>query len=463
MIAWGGESRELVDITSRKCAKDRNRSFTQATFCQEWLAMVTLATIKDIVIVSHAPVGCVGSMTFISMFNNAGQKLRMEPLKNGNWISTNLTEHDVVHGATEKLENTVRAAYERYNSKAIFIYSSCVSGVIGEDIDSSVEKLNKELDIPVAPVYCEGFKSKLWATGYDGSFQGALNYIIKEPKKKQENLINVINPISFSRLDELEIKRLLDKINVEVNYIPNFNTIDNLARASEAALTSTLCTTFSEYLAKQLKERYDVPYTEKIIPTGLDNTDAWLREVGEYLNKEDEVEELIKSERARVQPKIDKIKEKLEGKTAFISAGQVRALGIANIIADLGMKLEGLTAFHYDEVIHEGFEELTNKCGNFCTHIANAQPFEQTNILHNNEVDFYIGHMGETVLAAKQGIPTAMVCNLFRLFLGYDGVLSFGERILNVQTNPLFNKTLANSKPIYKDSWLKEDPFKYQK
>ncbi|MDR3063071.1 MAG: hypothetical protein LBU40_02895 [Methanobrevibacter sp.] len=464
VITWGGDADELVDITTKKCVKDKNRSFQQTTFCQEWLAMITLCTIKDIVIISHAPVGCVGSMGMISMFNNAGQKLRGEPLKNGKWMSTNLNDYDVVHGAKDKLEAAVRAAAERYDPKAIFIYSSCVSGIIGEDVDSVVEKLNAELDVPVAPVYCEGFKSKLWASGYDGSFQGALNYLIKDPVEKRENLINVINPISFSRLDELEVKRLLDKIGIEVNYVPNFNTVDALSKSSEAALTASLCTTFSEYFAKELKNRYGVPYTEKIIPTGLDNTDAWLREIAGFLGKEKEAEALIKSERARVQPRIDEIKEKLKGKKVFVSAGQVRSLGIANIIADLGMELEGLTTFHYDEVIFDGFEDLTNKCGNFCAHVANAQPFEQTNILANKDLDFYIGHMGETVLAAKQGIPTAMVCNLFRLFLGYDGVVSFGERLLNVQTNPLFNKTLSKSKPVYTESWYKEkNAFKYQK
>jgi nitrogenase molybdenum-iron protein alpha chain len=288
--------------------------------------------------------------------------------------------------------------------------------------------------------------------------------LIKPPEKKQENLVNIINPVSFSRFDEIAIERLLGQIGIKPNFIPNFNTVENLSKASEAALTASLCVTFSEYFAKELKNRYDVPYTEKIVPTGIDNTDAWIKEIAGFLGKEDEANELIESEHERVQPTINALREKLEGKTAFVSAGQVRSLGIANILTDLGVKIEGLTAFHYDEVIYEGFENLQSKCGNFCTHIANAQPFEQTNILEHLDVDFYVGHMGETVLAAKQGIPIAGVCNLFHLFLGYDGVAVFGERIVNALTNPSFSKTLSRFKPIYRENWLNDkNPFKYQK
>jgi nitrogenase molybdenum-iron protein alpha chain len=72
--------------------------------------------------------------------------------------------------------------------------------------------------------------------------------------------------------------------------------------------------------------------------------------------------------------------------------------------------------------------------------------------------------MGESVWAAKQGFPTAMIFNLALLYAGYNGVISFGSRLLNLINNPSFNKRLAeHSKPIYREAWLKENPFKYHK
>jgi nitrogenase molybdenum-iron protein alpha chain len=57
-ITYGGTASELVSITTRKCLRAKDREFSQTTFCQEWLAIFTLATVKDAVVIAHAPVGC---------------------------------------------------------------------------------------------------------------------------------------------------------------------------------------------------------------------------------------------------------------------------------------------------------------------------------------------------------------------------------------------------------------------
>ena len=124
-----------------------------------------------------------------------------------------------------------------------------------------------------------------------------MNHLIKKPKNKRADLINVINPVTVGKLDEVEIERLLDKLELKANFIPNFATTEEIGKSSEAALTTSMCPTFSEYFAKSLEERFHVPYTQKIMPVGLDNTDLWLREIGKFLGKEDEVETVIKTER----------------------------------------------------------------------------------------------------------------------------------------------------------------------
>lgn len=464
IITFGGKASELVNLSEKKCIKAKDRSFSQTTFCQEWLAMLTLATIKDTVAIVHAPVGCSSSLTCINIFNRFGQILRGDEPLTGKWISTNLKDSDVIHGGAEKLRDAILEADKRYNPKAIFIFSSCVSGIIGEDVDAIISQTQNETSATIIPVYCDGFKSKVWASGYDGSFQGALNYLISEPEEKRENLVNVINPITFGRVDELEVERLLNQLGLEVNFIPNFSTTKAIGKASEAALTASLCTTFSEYLAKTLNERYNIPYTEKLMPVGLDNTDEWLREISRFFGKQEQAENIIKAEREKIQPKIDEIKEKLAGKTAFVSAGQSRSIGIPNLLADLGIKIVGITAYHYDEIISESFAKLEQRCGDFCTNVANVQPFEQTNILNREKPDLYFGHMGESVWATKEGIPTGMVFNLAHLFVGYNGVVAFGNRILNLINNPSFsNKINQHTKPVYRENWLNENPFKYHK
>jgi hypothetical protein len=38
-ITYGGTASELVNLTTRKCLRAKDRAFSQTTFCQEWLAI----------------------------------------------------------------------------------------------------------------------------------------------------------------------------------------------------------------------------------------------------------------------------------------------------------------------------------------------------------------------------------------------------------------------------------------
>ena len=186
IIVAGGTAKDLVNQTRRGCLKNQERSFTQATFCQQWLAMFTLATIKDSVVIVHGPVGCIGSMSYINVFNRLGQIHRNGKPVSGHWISTNLLEKDTIYGGEEKLTEAIRSAEKRYHPGAIFVFTSCVSGIVGEDVGSTIEKIQPDIKATVIPVQCDGFRSKLWASGYDGSFHGVLNYLIREPVAKQQ-------------------------------------------------------------------------------------------------------------------------------------------------------------------------------------------------------------------------------------------------------------------------------------
>jgi nitrogenase molybdenum-iron protein alpha chain len=121
-ITYGGTASELVNVTARKCLKTKDREFSQTTFCQEWLAIFTLATIKDAVVISHAPVGCTSSLPFINIFSRFGQILRKETPLNIKWISTNLTHIEAIHGGEDKLKEAILEAGKN-TIRMLFLYS----------------------------------------------------------------------------------------------------------------------------------------------------------------------------------------------------------------------------------------------------------------------------------------------------------------------------------------------------
>ena len=75
----------------------------------------------------------------------------------------------------------------------MFVYASCASGIIGDDIDAIAAQLGKEYpDTIIVPIHCEGFKSKICASGFDAAFISINKYILKnQPVEKEEGLVNL--------------------------------------------------------------------------------------------------------------------------------------------------------------------------------------------------------------------------------------------------------------------------------
>jgi nitrogenase molybdenum-iron protein alpha chain len=152
--------------------------------CNAGHAFCQLSMIRDAVIVNHAPAGCAGDFFGFNFTYRVEQMKRNLPSVIGRYFSTCIEEKDTVFGAAKKLEDTVREAYRRTKPNAIFVTTSCASGIIGEDVDVITEDLSKELGIPVISCSCEGFRSKHWSTGFDATQHGILRKIVpKNPKK----------------------------------------------------------------------------------------------------------------------------------------------------------------------------------------------------------------------------------------------------------------------------------------
>lgn len=50
----------------------------------------------------------------------------------------------------------------------------------------------------MVPIHCEGFKSKICASGFDAVFLSINKYILKKEKvPKEENLVNKLKPDAF--------------------------------------------------------------------------------------------------------------------------------------------------------------------------------------------------------------------------------------------------------------------------
>lgn len=458
----GIQSKEAEAQFKKGCLKRADRSFSQGLQCQQINSMACLMSLEDSVFVSHSPQGCVGcAIMAIDMFR-VGQAHRGEKIiKNPRIIVTNLDQKSVVFGGEQKLKESVRKAVERYNPKLIFVYASCASGIIGDDIDSICANLETEFSgTTIIPIHCEGFKSKICASGFDAAFLSINKYILKKKKLPSiPNLVNLFAPTTVSYADQKEMERMLKSIGAEANYIPFYSSLEKIKRIPQAVASTSICKVFADEFMKTLEEDYGIPYSHTVMPIGIRNTDKWFRGIAKILGKEAEVEKIIAEEHKRIEPLVAKIRSHLEGKRVFICGGTGRSFAAAALIDDFGMRLVGLETPTYDEDAQIDVEYLNTIHKDFIIDVANMQPFEQVNLVKKLKPDAFIGVPD---WAAKLGIPTTHVLDGKRPTMGYDGLLYLGNKIADQLSNPGFNKKLAaHVKLPYRDSWYEENPFKY--
>jgi nitrogenase molybdenum-iron protein alpha chain len=99
--------------------------------------------------------------------------------------------------------------------------------------------------------------------------------------------------------------------------------------------------------------------------------------------------------------------------------------------------------------------------GNFKVGVCNKQSFEVVNALNKFRPDIFISRHMATVWSAKLGIPSLLSLVEPSEML-YDGLIRYGELILDTITNPAFINNIAkHSKLPYTNWWLEQDTYSF--
>ena len=72
-------------------------------------------------------------------------------------FTTAISTNDVVFGGEEKLLSAIDYVVGRYAPQAVFVYATCVTALIGDDLDLLCKQAAARHGIPVVPVHAPGF------------------------------------------------------------------------------------------------------------------------------------------------------------------------------------------------------------------------------------------------------------------------------------------------------------------
>ncbi|MDR2522686.1 MAG: hypothetical protein LBC93_03150 [Synergistaceae bacterium] len=462
ITGFEGTAAELVRCARCGELNDSERSFSQCLGCSTSNATCAVALIQDSAVISHGPIGCAGCLHDYGFTYRVNGKHRgVADPQQRRIFSSNMDENDTVYGGSEKLAAAIRQVCQRVKPNVIFIVTTCASGIIGDDVQGAADEAEQELGIPVAAIFCEGFRSKIWTSGFDAGYHGVARKLIKPPVKKQKDLVNIVNFWGADVFSEW-FKRL----GLRVNYLTPYATTKQIAVSSEAVATVQICSTLGSYLAAALEQEFGVPEICVSPPYGIEQTEKWFRELGKMTGKETEAEVFLREEREKWLPEIEALKQKLFGKTAYVTAGASHGHALLGLLKELGLCPLGAAIFHHDPVYDKGIDTL-DSLNNLVElygdvpgyNVCNKQEFELVNILHRTRPDVLLArHGGMTLWGAKFGVPSLLIGDE-HYGMGYEGLVKYGRRIVNTIENDEFVKNLARHTVIpYSKWWLEQDP-----
>ncbi|MDE6500832.1 MAG: nitrogenase [Ruminococcus sp.] len=462
ITGYVGTLNDLATQSECGTLKGCSRCFSQSSTCLSGCALGQLSAIRDVAIIHHGPAGCSVASAGTYYLDKVMAKKR-GVTNNTVYVGTDMNEKDTIFGSADALRRIILEVNKRYSPKAIFVTSSCATGIIGEDIDSVVDDVRDEIDVPIVAVHCEGFKSRIWATGFDISDHAVLSSIVQPPKQKR----NTINFKNFYESARPEIIEIFKKFDLEPIFLYCNSTVEELSHISESLATTCICGTLGNYLGNGLEEKYGVPYIRTINPLGIAGFETWLREIGRVTERSEAVEKYIAEQRAIYIPQIEEIKKELKGLKAVLGMGPGYTFEVSRVLNELGIEVVWALAWHYDKKYENGdippsMEYLLENGVDFEASVADQQNYEVMNILNKYQPDLYLSrHPGSTVWAIKNGTPAVYVADEYMIF-GYKHTLEFAQSVLDSIHNRSFEKNLARRVKLpYTEWWYEQNVDKF--
>ena len=334
----------LDRLTKNGCSTDGGHKVCRARggeSCAFDGAMIVLQPIADTAHIVHGPIACCGnSWEGRGTLSSRGDLHTMG-------FTTDMGEIDIIYGAERKLGDAIAKVFEAVKPKAIFVYSTCVSGLTGEDIDAVCRQAASELGIRVIPVNAPGFVGPK-NLGNRIAGEVLLEHVIGtgETPVMTHTDINLIGEYNIAG-DLWIVESLFAKAGIRIlSRITGNATFEEITWAHQAKLNVVVCSRALINVARGMEKKYGIPYVEASF-YGSTETAKALRAMTHALQGEtgrDEpslmtvIEDLIKTEEKRLNRQLKPYRH-LRGKKAVLYTGGVKSWSFISALRDLGIEI----------------------------------------------------------------------------------------------------------------------------
>jgi nitrogenase molybdenum-cofactor synthesis protein NifE len=418
------------------CNKDSLAGAVSQRACVFCGSRVVLYPIADALHLVHGPIGCAVYTWDIRGSLSSGPELHRLS------FSTDLQEIDVIFGGEKKLAAALLELIQRHSPKAAFVYSTCIVGIIGDDMEAVCKQVEAKTSIPVIPVKSEGFMGNKRA-GYTAACNAMARLIgTGETRGITPCSINILG--DFNLAGEIwMIRKYFERMGVEVvANITGDGRVADIKRAHGAALNVVQCSGSTMDLARLMEEEYDIP-SIRVSYFGVEDMAQALYDVADHFgNKEilNKAKQLVAEELKILLPKLEMYKKALSGKKAAIYVGgSFKAFSLVKAFRLLGMDVVMVGSQTGTEEEYRELAEITDP-GTII--VDDTNPLELSSFLEEKPVDIFVGGVKERPIAYKLGVGFCDHNHERKEALaGFSGMLNFAEEVYASVTSPVWRFT----------------------
>ena len=407
---------------------------------------VVWGPIKDLIHISHGPVGC-------GQYSRAGRRNYYVGTTGVNTFGTmNFTsdfqEKDIVFGGDKKLAKIMTEIEELFPlNKGITIQSECPIGLIGDDIEAVAKKTTKEIEKPVVPVRCEGFRGVSQSLGHHIANDAVRDWVLHNRDDQEfpgtPYDVTIIGDYNIGG-DAWSSRTLLEEMGLRV--IAQWSgdgTLAEMENTPKAKLNLIHCYRSMNYISRHMEEKYNIPWMEYNFfgPTKIAES---LRKIAAFFDEsiQAKAEQVIERYKSEYEAVIAKYRPRLEGKRVMLYVGGLRPRHVIGAYEDLGMEVVGTG---YEFAHNDDYDRTIKEMKDSTLIYDDVTGYEFEEFVKRVKPDLIGSGIKEKYIFQKMGIPFRQMhsWDYSGPYHGYDGFAIFARDMDMTLNNPCWQKIKA--------------------
>lgn len=399
----GLDGKKMVESLSRlsetknmKQVKSLSYSLFPGYHCPLMGAMLTVREIEHSVMVVVGPDEC----GYYTKMATSGGGLKTDGCE---MLSVVLDQHDVTFGCQEKMDEAFEELMAEYSPEAVYLVTTCVVEVIGDDVESMAAAYTEKYNIPVIVVHAENFKTDDHLPGIEHTLDAS--FAIMQKQTTEELCVNVLG-MRLGDFTKTEAYQVLKEAGVGTYMSLPGKTSVEIIRTAPKAKCNIVAHPIGLPLAIRMKEEFGVPYVMFERYSDPERIYRSYCSLFEELGKD--IPSVLEERKQEMLDQISSAKTELDGKTYISGNTALCNYELHAFLASrLNVKPVLLQISDLDDTGIEFRAQLLSCCDPLLSRAANMTAMQY--VYPELKPDFTIGAGSLTILRKNHIAPVSMM------------------------------------------------------